>query len=132
MNERTNEEVMVGQLVKLSPEAAEQNRRSLRRMRGNRTTDEAIYREDPSGEEHEIEVVVEYRFCGAEPDVGIMSGYVEVQGVYLRNEDGSEGPVLDWSDADQEAFDSGPACDLLDDDAEYDGPDTWEEARGER
>lgn len=132
--ERTPEEVMVGSApVKLSPEAAAANRRALRRVRGNyRTVETAVYREDPSGEEHEVLVTVEYSMQGAEPDVGIMSGYLEVQGVYLTNEDGSEGPLLDWSDTDQSDFDEGVAIDCAEAFGEYDGPDTIEEARGER
>lgn len=112
---RSNEEVMVGGLVKVSPAAAETNRRVQRRMRGSKTVETAIYREDPAGEEHEVPVTVEYSMQGAEPDVGIMSGYLEVQGVYLTNEDGSEGPLVDWSEQDSRDFDEGEAIDILED-----------------
>ena len=95
----------------------------------NRHVDVGIYREDPAGEEHEVVVTVEYGFQRAEPDVGIMSGYVEVQSVRLQNEDGSDGPLLHWSQADQDDFDEGQATDLCDDehddhDAAY---DAWKE-----
>lgn len=75
----------------------------------------AVYREDPSGAEHEVAIEVEYSFCGADPDVGIMSGHVEVQAVYLLDENEARGPMLEWSETDSADFDNDISPDLIGD-----------------
>lgn len=79
-----------------------------------------------AADEEEIEVAVDGGYYPAEPDVGIMSGGYDVEKWAIRIDNGE--PIeLTPDEVERIAIDETENAD-----DGYDGPDTLEEARGER